>query len=123
MRIFAISAALLYAGRALRIMTTAKYYIKFVCKQLKTPLPVTYRKMFGEYMVYVDGKPVLLVCDNTIFVKKLPDTAALLPDADCGFPYDGAKEHYVLDVENEDLTSRVVDALVAVTPVPKKKKR
>ncbi len=123
MWIFATSAALLYTGRALQIIATTKYYIKFVCKQLKTPLPVTYRKMFGEYMVYVDGKPVLLVCDNTIFVKKLPDTAALLPDADCGFPYDGAKEHYVLDVENEDLTSRVVDALVAVTPVPKKKKR
>lgn len=104
-------------------MATTKDYVEFVCEQLRTPLPVTYKKMFGEYMVYVDGKPVLLVCDNTVFVKKLPEIAALLPDADCGHPYDGAKEHYVLDVENEDLTSRVVDALVAVTPVPKKKKR
>ena len=67
MRVFAISAALLYAGRALRIMTTAKDYIKFVCKQLKTPLPVTYRKMFGEHEVYVAGKPALTVCDNTVF--------------------------------------------------------
>ena len=104
-------------------MATTKDYIEFVCEQLRTPLPVTYKKMFGEYMVYVDGKPVLLVCDNTVFVRKLPETAALLPDADCGFPYDGAKEHYILDVENEDLTSQVVNALVAVTPIPKKKKR
>lgn len=77
MRIFATSAALLYAGRALRIMTTAKDYIKFVCKQLKTPLPVTHRKMFGEHAVYVAGKPVLTVCDNTIFVKNLPETDSL----------------------------------------------
>ena len=48
-------------------MTTAKDYIKFVCKQLKTPLPVTHRKMFGEHAVYVAGKPVLTVCDNTVF--------------------------------------------------------
>lgn len=104
-------------------MTTTKDYVEFVREQLRTPLPVTYRKMFGEHAVYVAGKPVLTVCDNTVFVKNLPETAALLPDADCGHPYDDAKEHYVLDVENEDLTSRVVDALVAVTPVPKKKKR
>ena len=43
--------------------------------------------------------------------------------ADSGYPYDGAKVHYVLDVENEDLTTRVIDTLVAVTPAPKKKKR
>ena len=104
-------------------MATDPNYVEFVLERLQTPLPVTYKKMFGEYMVYVDGKPVLLVCDNTVFVKKLPETAALLPDADCGFPYDGAKEHYILDVENDDLNSRVVNALVAVTPVPKKKKR
>ena len=27
------------------------------------------RKMFGEYMAYLNEKPVLLVCDNTVFVK------------------------------------------------------
>lgn len=51
-------------------------------------------------MAYVNDKPVLLVCDNTVFVKKLPEVAELLSDAPCGFPYDGAKEHYILDVED-----------------------
>lgn len=78
MRIFATSAALLHAGRAVRIMTTSKDYIKFACKQLKTPLPVTYRKKFGEHAVYVAGKPVLTVCDNTVFVKSLPETDSLI---------------------------------------------
>lgn len=77
--------------------------------------------MFGEYLIYVDGKPALLVCDNTVFVKKLPELAEIMADADSGCPYDGAKEHYVLDVENEDLTARVIDTLVAVTPAPKRK--
>ncbi len=104
-------------------MATDPNYVEFVLERLQTFLPVTCKKMFGEYLIYVDGKPALLVCDNTVFVKKLPELAEIMADADSGCPYDGAKEHYVLDVENEDLTARVIDTLVAVTPAPKKKKR
>ena len=49
--------------------------------------------MFGEYMVYVNDKPVLLVCDNTVFVKKLPEIEELMSGTECGVPYDSAKEH------------------------------
>ena len=52
--------------------------------------------MFGEYMVYVNDKPVLLVCDNTVYVKKLPEIEELMSGAECGVPYDSAKEHYIL---------------------------
>ena len=104
-------------------MATDPNYVEFVLERLQTFLPVTCKKIFGEYLIYVDGKPALLVCDNTVFVKKLPELAKIMADADSGCPYDGAKEHYVLDVENEDLTARVIDTLVAVTPAPKKKKR
>ena len=105
------------------IMATDPNYVEYVLERLQTSLPVTCKKMFGEYQIYVDGKPALLVCDNTVFVKKLPEFAEIMAGADSGYPYDGAKEHYVLDVENEDLTARVIDTLVAVTPAPKKKKR
>lgn len=104
-------------------MSTDPNYVEFVLERLQTSLPVTCKKMFGEYLIYVDGKPALLVCDNTVFVKKLLELAEIMAGADSGYPYDGAKEHYVLDVENEDLTARVIDTLVAVTPAPKKKKR
>ncbi len=98
-------------------MATDPNYVEFVLERLQTSLPVTCKKMFGEYLIYVDGKPALLVCDNTVFVKKLPELAEIMAGADSGYPYD------VLDVENEDLTARVIDTLVAVTPAPKKKKR
>lgn len=42
--------------------------------------------------------------------------------SDVGFPYKGAKEHYILDLEN-DISREVVAKLVEVTPVPKKKKK
>ena len=50
-------------------MATSKDYIEFVLEQVKDFGDVTARKMFGEYMVYANEKPVLLVCDNSVFVK------------------------------------------------------
>lgn len=106
-------------------MATSVDFIEYVCNQINgySNWSIRYRKMFGEYMVYVNDKPVLLVCDDTVFVKILPATEALLPNADKGFPYDGAKEHFVLDIEDRDLSCKVVEALEAITPVPQKKKR
>lgn len=72
-------------------------------------------------MVYVNDKPVLLVCDNTVYVKKLPEIEELMSGTECGVPYDSAKEHYILDIEDRKLTAKVVEILEQITPVPKKK--
>lgn len=103
-------------------MSTIKEYIEFVCESIRGDYEITYKKMFGDYIVYANGKPILLVCDDTVYVKKLPALAELMAGAPCGTPYDGAKEHYVLDVENADLTDKVVAALEKLTPLPKKNK-
>lgn len=105
-------------------MTTTKEYIDFVCDQIQRYGEVHSRKMFGEYMAYLNEKPVLLVCDNTVFVKKLPETESVMKEfnAECGFPYDGAKEHFILDIENRGLMDKVIPLLEKITPVPKKRK-
>ena len=103
-------------------MATSKEYIEFVCKQLQGINGVTYKKMFGEYMVYVQGKPLLLVCDNTVMIKKLPELAALMQGAPEVFPSEGAKLHYVLDIENRELTRKAVEVLSQCIPLPKKKR-
>lgn len=58
-------------------MATSQEYIEFVCEQLVGVENVRYKKMFGEYMVYVNDKPVLLVCDNTVYVKSSPKSKSL----------------------------------------------
>lgn len=103
-------------------MATSREYIEFVCEQLQGINGVTYKKMFGEYMVYVQGKPLLLVCDNTVMIKKLPELAALMQGAPEDFPYEGAKLHYVLDIENRELTRKAVEVLSQCIPLPKKKR-
>ena len=44
-----------------------------------------------------------------------------MSDAECGVPYDSAKEHYILDIEDRELTAKAVEILEQITPVPKKK--
>lgn len=104
-------------------MSTSKEYIQFVLEQLHEISEVTCRKMFGEYLVYVQQKPVLLVCDNCVMVKKLPELAELMQDAPDGIPYEGAKVHSILDIENRELTAAVIKILVQVTPLLKKRSR
>ena len=102
-------------------MATSLDYIEFVCEQISGIGEIRYRKMFGEYMVYVNDKPILLVCDNTVYVKKLSEIENLMRLADCGVPYDGAKEHYILDIDNMEISKEVVCILEKITPLPKKK--
>ncbi len=84
---------------------------------------VRYKKMFGEYMVYINGKPILLVCDNNVYVKILPCLEGLMVDAERGFPYKGGKEHYVFDIDNVELIQVVIDVLEPVTQLPKPRKK
>lgn len=102
-------------------MATNIDYIEFVCEQIKGDWAVRFKKMFGEYMVYLNDKPVLLVCDNTVYVKKLSEIKELMEGAECGIPYEGSKEHYILDFENSELTQKVLNVLEKITPLPKKR--
>lgn len=104
-------------------MATSIDFIQFVCEQIRGYTNVIYKKMFGEYMVYVNDKPILLVCDNTVYVKKRDELADTMKDSDRGVPYDGAKEHYILDVENAELTDKVIEIAERITPLPKKKSK
>ncbi len=103
-------------------MATTLNYINYVCDQLSGIGDITYKKMFGEYMVYLNEKPVIIVCDNRAFVKKLDCIKDMMENAEVGFPYDGAKEHYVLDIDNADFSKEVILKLEKVIPIPKKRK-
>jgi TfoX/Sxy family transcriptional regulator of competence genes len=104
-------------------MATTVDFIDYICEQTAGTGAIRSKKMFGEYMVYIDDKPILLVCDNTVFVKILPCLDALMADSEKGFPYDGAKDHYVLDIDNAELVRDVVATLLPVTPLPKPRKK
>lgn len=103
-------------------MATSLEYIRYVLEQIDKKYAVRFKKMFGEYMIYANEKPILLVCDNCVFVKKLEALKDIMADSETGIPYEGAKEHYILDFENEPLFKSVVEILESITPLPKKRR-
>ncbi len=96
-------------------------FIDFVCRQIAPVGEVRYRKMFGDYVIYANEKPVITVCDDIAYVKIHPSIAHLMEDAERGFPYDGAKEHYILDVSQAQKAIEVITILEIVLPYPKSK--
>ena len=50
-------------------MASNKDFLDFIVDQIDNAGKITYRKMFGEYAVYSDGKIFALVCDNKLFIK------------------------------------------------------
>lgn len=100
-------------------MATTLEYIEYICEQVKGCGSLRYKKMFGEYMIYVDDKPILLICDNVVYVKILDCIGDMMKEASLGNPYEGAKSHYILDVDDAEFSKEVIEELKKVIPIPK----
>lgn len=104
-------------------MSTTPNFIENLLEQLTPVGEVRARKAFGEYLVYVDDKFVLTVCDNTVYIKMLDELKDIMQNAETGSPYEGAKEHYILELDNIDFARKVIRLATDVTPLPKPKKK
>lgn len=98
-------------------------FIEFVCDILRPLGEIRYRKMMGDYVIYVNGKCVITACDNIAYIKKHPCIAELMQDAESGFPYKGAKEAYILNLNDQRKVCTVIDRLWQTLPFPKSKKK
>lgn len=85
---------------------------------------LTHKKMFGEYALYVDGKVVAFVCDNSLFIKPSRAAAELAPDLPQRPPYPGAKDYPVADelLDDSDALHTLIAETAALMPPPKPKK-
>ena len=80
-------------------MATDIGFVNYVIDQISGVGETSYKKMFGEYLVYVNQKPVVLICNNTAYVKMLENIKPYFANGETGIPYNGAKEHYLLDID------------------------
>ncbi|NCA66604.1 MAG: transcriptional regulator [Clostridia bacterium] len=105
-------------------MATEAGFIAYIMEQLNGLPYIDYKKMFGEYMIYSQGRPIFLVCDNTCFVKIIPVTTEFLgEDCEKGYPYTGARQHYIVDIDNRDMLIELAQILTATIPLPKKRNK
>lgn len=97
-------------------------FIDFICDALAPLGKVLYRKMMGDYVIYLNEKCVITACDNTAYIKKLDCVSELMADAETGCAYAGAKEGYILDFSDPRKARQVISLLWEALPYPKKRK-
>lgn len=83
---------------------------------------VTVRPMMGEYLLYLNGKYVAVICDNTVFVKSNPLNADSVANLATRPPYQGAKPCYVVPTDDVDFLRMIIYQTYLGAPEPKKKR-
>ena len=102
-------------------MACSQEFIESVSNTLSTLGEVKSRKMMGDYIIYLNGKYVASACDNNLYVKMYPQLEELLRGAEIGKPYQGAKDHYILDETNPALIRKAISFKWDFLPEPKRK--
>ena len=104
-------------------MASSLSYVEFLMEQLSGAGTITFRRMFGEYGLYCDGKYFACVCDDRLLVKITPAGEALLPDCPRGVPYEGGGEMLLPDVEDRELLTALSRVICAALPEKKPRKK
>jgi len=100
-------------------------FVEYACEQMVAAGTITFRKMFGEYAIYCEGKVVALVCDNRLFVKPTSagrEIAMRLTEAP---PYPGAKPCLLVgeELDDREWLSNLIRVTERELPVPKERKK
>ncbi len=83
-------------------MASDKDFVEYVVEQIEGIGNISYRKMFGEYVIYSNGVVVALVCDNQIFVKPTEEGRRFIGEVVEAPPYPGAKNSFLIEDKLED---------------------
>jgi DNA transformation protein len=105
-------------------MATTQNTIDFLLDQLSGAGDVSSRKMFGEYCLYLAGKPVGLVCDDQLYLKPTLAGKTRIAAVIEGSPYPGAKPHLLITADQWEDAGWLCDLLRATArelPLPKPK--
>lgn len=104
-------------------MATRQDFVDFVLDQAGLFPRLGYRKMFGEYALYLDGKVVGFACDNSLFVKitAAPGDWDSLPR---GEAYPGSKPYLIADelLDQPMRLAALLEATAELLPLPGPKK-
>ena len=106
-------------------MASSREFVEYVADQLLGAGEITYRKMFGEYGVYCDGKIVALICQDQLFIKITEAGRNAWPGLEEAPPYEGAKPYFLIEEldERERLCTLVKETYRELpAPGPKKKR-
>lgn len=105
-------------------MASTAAFVDYLRDQLGAAGTIEFRKMFGEYAMYCDGKVVALVCDDQLFLKPTQAARQHLGRVVEAPPYPGARLYFLVQEALEDRA--LITTLVRLTadelPLPRPRK-
>lgn len=105
-------------------MASREEFVQYTVEQLSDAGAITYRKMFGEYGVYCDGKIFALICDDQLFIKITEAGKRLAPHLKTMPPYEGAKPYFLVEeIDDREFLTGFVTETCKELPMPKPKKK
>ena len=104
-------------------MATELSFVEHIRSQSGLGTELTYKKMFGEYAIYLRGKVIAFACDNQLYVKPTDAGRNVLGRVSEHPPFPGAKTYFRIDDETEDrdLLRKVFEVTAGALPLPKPK--
>ena len=104
-------------------MATDQSFVDYICEQSGLEKHLSYRKMFGEYALYLDEKVIAFVCDNHLYVKPTAEGRAVLSTVSEHPPYPGGKSHFRIgdELDDRDMLQRLFRTTAHALPKPKPK--
>ncbi len=110
-------------------MATSAETIDYLLDQLRDLPGTRTRKMFGEYCLYLDDKPIAFVCDDELFVKPTTSGRDFIGDPEEAQAYPGSSLYFRLTQdlwEDREFLVELLyltgDELPAAKPKPKRRK-
>jgi TfoX/Sxy family transcriptional regulator of competence genes len=106
-------------------MSSDEKFVKYIADQIKNAGAITYKKMFGEYAIYSNGKLVALVCDDQLFVKPTAGGRTFIGEVTEAPPYPGAKPSFLIEdkFEDQEWLGDLIRITATELPPPKPKKK
>ena len=104
-------------------MATSKGYLEYVLEQLSGLPEISHRAMMGEYVLYYRNKVIGGIYDDRLLLKPTKAAETMLPDAERDIPYDGAKEMLLVDVDDRELLTKLIEAMYSELPAPRKRSK
>lgn len=103
-------------------MSSKQEFAEYCAEQCRGAGEITYKKMFGEYGLYCNGKIFALICNDELFIKITPKVGEKYPELPEKPPYDGAKDYFLIeDADNAELLTKIVTMTYNALPEPKPK--
>lgn len=105
-------------------MASTLDFTQYVADQLAEAGTITFRKMFGEYALYCEGKTIGFVADDRLYLKPTEAALSLLPHPVLQPFYKGGSPYlYIENVDDHGLLVRLVRAAWPHLDFPKPRRK